>query len=142
MPFKSTFRIRDGKFTGGNRPGLTEYIRRNDGKDVALEIKLSARRSTDANAFYWVWNEIVAEALRELGNAEMTAKKVHEISKLKCNPEEIVFESTGEVITLGGSTKMPKDDFGYYMERYKEFWEPYIGFELPEPNTQTQIELQ
>lgn len=88
-------------------------------------------RTLRQNAFYHVWNGIIA---KELG---WTPSEVHEFNKRECNERVKTYadRETGELVEVrfGASTAdLPIDAFSEFMERVRQYWLMEHNIDLPD----------
>ena len=99
------------------------------------------RRSNQANAYLWgVVYPAFVEFRQEQGE-EFTADMAHEFFKLKFLRQPVVNVDTGEVLgqTVRSTAKLPKDEFGVYIEKVVA-WLAHYGIEVPPPSTYCEPE--
>ena len=91
-----------------------------EGAEVFIEIsKVPKERSKRANRYYFA--AIVQEICNRTG---YTKDDVHEYLKMELNPKEFPDLKTGEIKTIGGSTRgMTSDEFAVFTLKAKEICE-------------------
>lgn len=112
-----------------------------EGKEVEVTIrKKRMYRGNPVNRYYWsgVLGTIQSELQRR--GFSITKEKVHELMKFKFLKAEIISTQTGEVIeTLGSTTKLTNSEFSDYISQIKEYCARVYQFEIPEANSQLNI---
>lgn len=130
-----------GTFHLHNRKAFIDWSKQYPGKDVAIRFeRKSSKRSDPQNRYYWgcVVREVCVR-LRQLGHQWITDEDCHEFLKLKFNFEQIVGEG-GEVMELPKSTTgLTKTEFGEYIDRVRMWAADFLGINIPDPNTQSQM---
>lgn len=94
-----------------------------------------SRRTTRQNGYYFAaFVPAFQEFLRDQGE-DGSKETTHELLKLECNPKMIVSPVTGEMKTVGGSTKnMNTQEFNQYLDRVAAFLAKFCGIAIPEPD--------
>lgn len=130
-----------GTIRGIDKGGLAGWLRSIEGENVVLTLRKAGRRTSKQNAYLWSVNTMIAARLREDGH-RFTPEQIHEMLKMKFAPVTVVIESTGEILTAGGSSKvMSRKEFGDYVDAIILWaWET-LRLEIPLPNTQTELKL-
>lgn len=131
------FNIRDGQ--SSNVKLITEAFNLPDGS-YELKITKRSKRSLNQNRYYWgICVKMVHDGLKDLGH-EVTLEETHDFLKAKFNYNEIVNESTGEVVSIPKSTtELSKTDFMEYIEKIQRFAAEFLNVVIPDPNTQLSI---
>lgn len=85
-------------------------------KEVSIEVEeFKRKRSNEANAYYWLFNNWVADFLNDAGcyygehKIPYTAELIHEIQK--------------QLFGISTTTKMTKPDFCQYINKITMFWQ-------------------
>lgn len=114
----------DLTFKPDNQRAWLDYIEKNNGKKLVVEIELEkSKRSLDQNAFYWLYIGVIE---KETGNL---AYDLHELFKRKFLPP-IPKKILGVEFKLPASTtELSKADFGEYLDKISAFTE----IAIPEP---------
>lgn len=120
----------------------TDIAKMKEGRLVEVEIRPLPRRSDQQNRYYW--SVVVAEimsALQQLGH-EVNLELTHEFLKSKFNARPLC-NADGELIgeIAETTTRMNKLEFMGYMERVKIWAAEYLGLNIPDPNTQREIDF-
>ncbi len=125
-----------------NRKLFDEALAKFEGKDVEIIIRRKRKhRSITANRYYFgCVVQLIYEQLVEQGH-EVSKTDTHEFLKMRCNGKDLVNQSTGEVISIGQTTRdMTTVEFSEYIERCKTFGIEFLNIQrFPEPNEQTEI---
>ncbi|SRR6185437_6401630 len=132
-----------GKFVLHNRHRFEEWARKYPGKEVAIRFeRKSVKRSDPQNRYYWgVVIKEISIRLRDLGNDWLTDEDVHDLMKLKFNHEQVIGDG-GEVLEIPKSTaNLTKTQFLEYVERVRMWAADFLCIDIPDPNTQTQMQL-
>lgn len=122
---------RELAFKPDNTKAWLDYLEKNDGKKLVVEVELEkSRRSLDQNAFYWLYIGVIE---KETGNL---ATDLHELFKRKFLPP-IPKKILGIEFKLPASTKdLSKVEFGEYLDKISAFTEipiPVIKDEFDVP---------
>jgi len=135
-------KVINGQLKIVHRNLFDEAIKRFEGKDLELIIRRKRKhRNSQQNRYYWgVVVQMICEALREQGH-DVEKDDTHEFLKMRCNGKDLVSEHSGEVLTIGQSTKdMATIEFVEYVDRCKTFAIEFLGIQrFPEPNEQLEI---
>ena len=78
-------RILNGKIPQYSRNEIKNFLKKNEGKEISIEIKkISYQRSNPQNKFYWgVWIPIIQQALSELSGELVSIEETHNIVIIK-----------------------------------------------------------
>ena len=109
-----------------------------DGK-YQITIKDVRKRSVQQNRYYWsVVVPMVRKGLYEAGfDVIRTNDDAHNVLKQVILKQEIVSKHTGEVFTVGGSTKdLSVPEFHEYLEKGCRWSAEYLGIYIPSPYEQ------
>jgi NinB protein len=109
-----------------------------DGKYL-ITIKDVRKRSVQQNRFYWgVVVPMVRKGLYEAGfDVIRTNDDAHSVIKQVVFKKDVINNQTGEMITVGGSTKeMSIPEFNEAIEAVCRWAAEYIGIVIPSPNEQ------
>lgn len=120
-------KIKDLAFKPDLQVAWLDFLEKNDGKKVVIEIELEkAKRSLDQNALYWLYLGVIE---KETGNL---ATDLHELFKRKFLPP-IPKKILGVEFKLPNSTTdLSKADFGEYLDKISAFTEIPIPQEVKE----------
>jgi len=120
-------KIKDLAFKPDSQVVWLDFLEKNDGKKVVVEIELEkAKRSLDQNALYWLYLGVIE---KETGNL---ATDLHELFKRKFLPP-IPKKILGVEFKLPNSTTdLSKQDFGEYLDKISAFTEIPIPQEVKE----------
>jgi hypothetical protein len=121
--------------------GWQQFLADHAGRDIRIDITASGRRSNKANNYYWgVVIENVRDAMRKDG-VHITPEQLHHYFCTLFIPV-VVPTAHGEALTLPGrSSKLPAKEYGEFVEACIMWAWENMNIVIPEPNTQTQIEL-
>jgi hypothetical protein len=129
--------IRDKKIV--NMQEMREVFNRlKDGKYL-ITIKDVRKRSVQQNSYYWsVVVPMVRKGLYEAGfDVIRTNDDAHTVLKQVILKKDIVSKHTGEVFTVGGTTKdLSVPEFHEYLETVCRWAADYLGIYIPSPNEQ------
>lgn len=130
-----------GKMTVYNREHFVNDLKLLAGSLIQIVVNKAGKRSSPQNRYYWgAVLPIVRQGLKDLGT-EMNTEQVHTLMKFKFLLIEYV-TNDGEVLKSIGSTKdLNKEQFNEYVEQIKQWSAEYLNVYIPDPNTQTEIEL-
>ena len=133
-------RILNGKIPQYSRNEIKNFLEKNEGKEISIEIKkISYQRSNPQNKFYWgVWIPIIQQALSELSGELVSIEETHNIIKINCNYKEIVNENTGEIARRTKSTsELSTAEWEQeFKPRIQKWALDFLNITLPEPNEQ------
>lgn len=111
-------------------------------KMVLTMKRYKAKRSLSQNGYYWkVIIAAVRQGLIDMGfdHAAVNLEAVHELLKAKFLKRDIANDD-GLFITVTLSTSdLNKTEFGEYIDAIDRWSLEFLGFNLPTPNTQQQI---
>lgn len=105
-----------------------------------LEISKAGKRSNPQNRYYWgLVVPVIQKGLYDLGH-DLTKEETHEFLKAKFNSEELINETTGEVLPIPRSTtRLNKTDFSTYLEKIQQFASEFLNIFIPSPGAQTKV---
>jgi len=112
-----------------------------DGRYKVIVEKVSSKHSDSQRAYYHavVVNEF-REGYKEITGEALSHEEAHDVLKLKCNGRDRVYEQTGEVLTVIGSTKqLTKSEYAEYVDACIKFIYLWTGRIVPQPGEQTEI---
>jgi len=117
----------DLTFRPDNQRNWLDFIEKNNGKKVIIEIELEkSKRSLDQNALYWLYLGVIE---KETGNL---ATDLHELFKRKFLPP-IPKKLLGVEFKIPASTtELNKIEFGEYLDKISAFTEVPIPQEVKE----------
>jgi hypothetical protein len=97
------------------------------------------RRTNRQNRYYWpCFVQPFADFMRSQGEA-WSDEDAHEMLKLRCNPKSSINPVTGEMFTVGGSTKdLTIGDFNAYLDRCAVWLLDNLNIMVPEPDVYRQ----
>lgn len=121
--------VKDLTFKPDNQRNWLDFIEKNNGKKVIVEIELEkSKRSLDQNALYWLYLGVIE---KETGNL---ATDLHELFKRKFLPP-IPKKLLGVEFKIPASTtELSKVEFGEYLDKISAFTEVPIPQEVKEFN--------
>ena len=129
--------VKDGRLFIKNRRAFDQRIARFDDRWI-LEVtvkRLRATRSQQQNRYWWgVCVELVSE------HTGYTPEDVHEIAKQMFIPKRLaVADGNGEIqgeFVVGGSTRqMNTEEFGEFIERFKQWAAETLDVVIPDPES-------
>jgi hypothetical protein len=86
--------------------------------------------------------DLMLDGLHEIGYNELkTKEEVSELMKHMFLRRPVVNEKTGEIIgeITRSTSELTKDEMTNYLTQIDQFCIEYLGFALPEPNSQLKI---
>ena len=129
--------VKDGRLFIKNRQAFDQQIARFDDRWI-LEVtvkRLRATRSQQQNRYWWgVCVELVSE------HTGYTPEDIHEIAKQMFIPKRLaVADGNGEIqgeFVVGGSTRqMNTEEFGEFIERFKQWAAETLDVVIPDPES-------
>lgn len=118
-------------------PALGAMIRQvvESGKDVIVEFKEhKAKRSTAQNRLMWMWNQVIADHLREYLGQENSSQDVHEVLVRKKFGVRVLEVGAEEPIIVRKRTrKLTTKEFSEYLEWLDMYCAEYLQLILPRP---------
>jgi len=135
--------VEKGKLSLYNRNGLPEILPTFEGMEVSLTLQeRKTERTQKQNRYYWgVVIPLVRMGLKELGYRGTTKEATHKLLKSMFLKEELVNESSGEVLTFQGSTaNLSTQQFTDYIDEVVQFAAEELSVDIPQPNEQMEIE--
>lgn len=129
--------VKDGRLFIKNRRAFDQRIARFDDRWI-LEVtvkRLRATRSQQQNRYWWgVCVELVSE------HTGYTPEDIHEIAKQMFIPKRLaVADGNGEIqgeFVVGGSTRqMNTEEFGEFIERFKQWAAETLDVVIPDPES-------
>lgn len=126
-----------------NREGFKEILSCFEGKEIALTIgERKTERSNNQNRYYWgVVVPLVRQGLKEAGYGNVMKSEVHKLLKGMFIKDEIVNETTGEILSFVGSTaELSTTAFNEFMEGIAQWAAEQLSLVIPEPNEQMKFE--
>lgn len=122
---------------------IAEAIKMHEGKDIKVTIERHRKnRSNPQNRYYWgVIVPLIVQGLRDTQGEIYSNEEVHEFLKANFNYNELVDESTGEVLKIAKSTT-ENDTFNQeeYHEKVRIFAFEFLNVSIPLPNDEILIE--
>ena len=102
------------------------------------------KRSNQQNRYYWgVIVEILAGLIAESCGEKLSAKhreQAHEVLKLKCNPQWLTSDVTGETFDIPGSTTtLSTSESEVYFEACRQWIFEFFWVVVPLPNEQVAL---
>lgn len=106
------------------------------GKDVVIEFKeLKAKRSLAQNRLMWVWNQEIAEHLREHFGQENSSEDVHEVFVRKKFGVRVIQAGNEEPIIVRKRTrKLNTKEFTEYLNWLEQYCAEYLELMLTRPD--------
>jgi len=138
-----TGKVEQGRLTIFRRKEFDQAVLAFDGMQVEVTLeKKKKRRSLMQNAYYFgVLLPIIQQGLLDAGY-RVGKEQTHDLLKSMFAKEEIVNESTGEIMTVIGSTaNMTTVKMMDYFSEITQWAAEYLGVHVPAPNEQIRIEL-
>jgi hypothetical protein len=112
------------KVSGGK---VTIDVRADDGESVFVSVEtVPKKRSLKANKYYF------GAKVRQIAKITgMTVPSVHESLKVSFNPEQVPNLLTGQMMTIGGSTRdMTSEEFKVFSDKADEVLE-FLNAQFP-----------
>lgn len=131
-------KITDGKMTRPAYLQIKEFIAKNEGKHIEINLKKArSKRSDQQNKYMWgVVIPYLQDGFKNIGY-QLSKDEVHQFIKSKFNLIEIVNEKTGEAVAVPlSTTELTKTEFGEYLEKIFQFSAEFLGVVIPSPNEQ------
>lgn len=143
MKIEITTSIHNGLFKR-NRNLVLDAIKSFNGKDVVITFeKPKKKRTNPQNAYLWgVLYPITQQAIKNEWGEVWSINKVHEFYKLQFQYNEIVNESTGQVIrTPKSTTENTTTQQEEYHSQIRDFLQEWFNVVAPLPNEDLKINL-
>ena len=92
------------------------------------------KRTNPQNAYYWAAViPTLCDAIQEATGEAITSEDAHELAKAKCLTKEVIMQSTGEVLSITGSTtQLSPAEFGDYVERVMAWANNFFEISFPQ----------
>lgn len=127
---------KDLKFVCSNTRAWLDYLEKNDGKKIMIEVKLEkARRSLSQNDY--LWGVVYKTIALETGHTE---NEVHEYLKRVCLPPRFTKIMGKEIKLPASTTELNKAEFGEYIEKIRAEVAP-MGIAIPEANNKEEFDI-
>ncbi|MAE02312.1 recombination protein NinB [Pseudoalteromonas lipolytica] len=106
------------------------------GKDVVIEFKeFKAKRSLAQNRLMWVWNQEIAEHMREHFGQENSSEDVHEVFVRKKFGVRVIQAGNEEPIIVRKRTrKLNTKEFTEYLNWLEQYCAEYLELMLTRPD--------
>ena len=134
-------RVESGKLIIGNRSKMNQEISDLPDMNVVITIeKKSKKRSLSQNSYLWGYlYPTIKEGLRQQG-IKCTMMEVHALMKSKFLIQEMVSETTGDILTFTGSTAgLTTSGMMEYVEDIAQWSSEYLGVAILPPGKQTEL---
>lgn len=133
--FETTGRVTGGKLQLRNKAGMQAAVACFPDGEVVLRLeRLKAKRSNQANR--WYWGQILHLISEHTG---YDPEDLHEYFKQRFLPKRLALaDGNGEVkddVVIGGSTtKLTTKEFAAYCERIRQFAAEELAVNIPDPS--------
>lgn len=129
--------VKDLAFKPDNQRNWLDFIEKNSGKKVVVEIELEkSKRSLDQNAYLW---GVVYKTIADYNGD--TENDLHEYLKRKCLPPRFVKVCGQEIKLPASTTDLNKTQFGEYIEKIRAEVAP-MGIIIPEANNKEEFDVK
>jgi tRNA A-37 threonylcarbamoyl transferase component Bud32 len=111
------------------------------GMDIVITVERKRRkRSLMQSAYYWgVVVPIVQKGLNDAGY-KVSKEATHDFLKSTFNKQELINESTGEILqTVGSTAQMTTVQMMEYFAEISQWAAEFLNVQIPEPGEQLQI---
>lgn len=134
-------KITDGKMTRPAYLQIKEFIAKNEGKHIEINLKKArSKRSDQQNKYMWgVVIPYLQDGFKNIGY-QLSKDEVHQFIKSKFNLIEIVNEQTGDTVQVPlSTTQLTKTEFGEYLEKIFQFSAEFLGVVIPSAGEQLEF---
>jgi len=113
------------------------------GKKISVSVtRKKSKRSNRQNSYYWAVPVVmIRERVRELTGELWTNESIHDWLKVKFNSKEVIFNDVVEVIPMSSAGLMV-GQFMDYLAKIRTWAMDVLDLDIPEPNSQTEINLE
>jgi hypothetical protein len=135
--------VDSGKLKIRNRKEFDLNLLAFEGKEIegTLRRKRNKRSLLQNSYYHGCVVPAVRFALNEAG-FKMSVLQVHELLKFKFLKDEVINETTGEIITtIGSTTGLTKSAFMDYIAEIQQWAAEYLNCVIPDPNEQTDLKF-
>lgn len=127
---------RELAFKPSNTKAWLDYLEKNDGKKLVVEVELEkSRRSLDQNAYLW---GVVYKTIADYNGD--TENDLHEFFKRKCLPPKFVKVLGKEIKIPATTTDLNKIQFGEYIEKIRAEV-AILGIIIPEADNKEGFDI-
>ena len=133
-------KVKDGRLVA-NRAALSRSLADYEGKEVIISIRERKNtRSNLQNAYYWAAVvPIVRDAMRDAGH-RLTIEEMHLMLRAKFLNEPLHLGDGTFIDQIRSTTSLTKSEFSNYIEDIREWCLEYLNTDIPEANTQTELQ--
>lgn len=135
----------DGKAVLHNRRDFMRYLQASNRKQFTVTVEPRRNtRSIPQNRYLWgVLYPIAAKSLSEVWGERVSIEDTHLFFRLKFWYVERVDVETAEITKLPKSTtQMSTMDMMMYQDECRQWISQYLSVNIPEPNTQSELEIE
>lgn len=122
---------------------IREFLESMEGKEIDINIKKAkSKRSLSQNAYYWAGViPIVRQGFKDLGYL-LSDEETHDVLKEKFIQPKMIMKDDEFVGNFRRTTTaMTKTEFSEYIEQIQQFGAEILGVQIPDPNTQVNLQL-
>lgn len=128
---------KDLAFKPDNTRAWLDYLEKNDGKKLVVEINLEkSKRSLDQNAYLW---GVVYKTIADYNGD--TEKALHDYFVRTLLPPKFIKVMGKEIKVPSSTTELSKIEFGEYIERIRSEVAP-MGIIIPESDNKEEFDIQ
>lgn len=127
----------DMKFVPSNQKAWLDYLEKNSGKKLIVEVELEkSKRSLDQNSY--LWGVVYKTIAIETGHTE---NKIHQLMKRICLPPKFIKVMGKELKVPASTTDLNKAEFGEYIEKIRAEVSS-LGIVIPEANNKKEFDIK
>lgn len=140
MKVEINSRVENGRLKT-NRAALNKALQEFEGKEIVVSIsKRKSKRSNPQNRYYWgAVIPIVRDCLRDAGH-RLTIEDTHLMLRGRFLTEAIHLQHGDFIDQIRSTSSLSKSEFSDYIEDIRSFMQEYFNTDIPEANTQTEIQ--
>jgi hypothetical protein len=138
---QTTARIVNGIPRSNNKAEVIDFFKKHDSKLIKVTYQTTDIRSNDLNSYYWgVMIPELRKAINEQGDNK-SSEWVHNFIKANFVGDEFTAPN-GELMKGGGSTAdLSNKEFCDLMDKVIIFAADVLGYKIPYPNEQIEIDM-
>lgn len=138
--------VRDGVMKIINRDDFVKSVKAlfPSGQFEVIVRKKRKHRSLQQNNYYWgVVVPLVRDGLKDSGIMIVTTEITHEFLKMKFLERIKIYDNSGEVTEIPGSTKdLTTSEMMDYIATIQIWGADFLNVNIPDPNEQIKIEFE
>lgn len=128
---------KDLSFKPSNTKAWLDYLEKNDGKKLIIQIDLErSKRSLDQNSY--LWGVVYKTIAIETGHTEY---EIHQLMKRICLPPKFIKVMGKELKVPASTSDLNKSQFGEYIEKIRAEVSS-LGIVIPEANNKKEFDIQ